>query len=604
MCLKKKIFNYSIFILIFLIHQYIFLDFFPNNNGLLGHDYEYFLPNFIFGKIWFENNLISVPWFTPSFCCGIPFYPDPQTMFYSLQQLFYIFFEPILATKFLFIYFSLVAYIGMFLLLRKSFNFSYYLSLLGSTIFFFNGYFIYRIIIGHLGYANYVFIPLYCFLLISSVTNKKFSLRTVYLLLSSVTLSSLVYSGTGSIMFLIIISIISILLIFCIINQNFISLFIRFSKSLFISFLLSLSKLSAVIFFLKNFKRNNYEALTFENIHDYFYSTFKSLFLFPDINHFNKSAIDHNGPKINIHEIEFGISVVPLLAIIIFVLNFNKIKNKLYDYKLLLLVFILIIPFILNTGLFSLDKIWSSIPILGSTWVQIRWNALFIIPLIIFSLLIFNSNLFIKNNKYVILFLIATVVFQNIIYDKKYYHNQYYNTKNMSEFSNNIDDDINSAFIKGLSVFIDKDEKIIAKQRNDNFKLGFSSYFCYQPIFGYTLKKFPKQNLIFNKKIKISDNKSLLIGDINLNNNTDTLNFLNPSCFLFPGENNCNPGDLFKKSQINNLNKFLKYKKIQFKKPIIQSISDYISLLTLIFSLFFLIKNFYNYKKKSSKNGY
>ena len=71
-----------------------------------------------------------------------------------------------------------------------------------------------------------------------------------------------------------------------------------------------------------------------------------------------------------------------------------------------------------------------------------------------------------------------------------------------------------------------------------------------------------------------------------------------------PEKNNCNPGDLFKKSQINNLNKFLKYKKIQFKKHLIQSISDYISLLTFIFSLFFLIKNFYNYKKKVSNNGY
>ena len=46
--------------------------------------------------------------------------------------------------------------------------------------------------------------------------------------------------------------------------------------------------------------------------------------------------------------------------------------------------------FILNTSIFSLDKIWNFIPILGSTWVQIRWNALLIIPLIIFSLLIFN----------------------------------------------------------------------------------------------------------------------------------------------------------------------------------------------------------------------
>ena len=574
------------------------MDFFPNNNGFLGHDYEYFLPNFIFGKIWFKNNLLSVPWFTPSFCCGIPFYPDPQSMFYSLQQLFYIFFEPILATKFLFIYFSLIAYIGMFLLLRKSFNFNYYLSLLGATIFFFNGFFIYRTIVGHLGYANYIFVPLYCFLLISSITNKNVSLRTIYLLLSSITLSSLVYSGTGSIMFLIILSITSILLIHCIINKNFIFSFIGFSKSLFIGFLLSFSKLSAVIFFLKNFKRN-YEPLLFENAYDYLYSTLNSLFFFPDIDHFNKSVINKDGPSINIHEIEFGITAIPFLALIIFILNFNKIKNKLYDYKLLFIIlFILTIPFILNVGVFSLDKIWNSIPILGSTWVQIRWNALYIIPLIIFSLIIFNSNLIIKKNDYLILFLISFVVLQNIFYDKKYYQSQYYNPKNMVEFSKKINHDPNVSFIKGISAFIDKDEKIIAKQRNDNFILGLSSYFCYQPIFGYTLENFPKKNLIFNKKIKISDSKSLLIGDINTKDNLKNLNFLNPSCFLFPEKNNCNPGDLFKKSEINNLNNFLKYKKIQFKKPLIQIISDYISLLTFIFTLFFLIQNFYKYKKK------
>ena len=155
---KKKFFKFLLFFTIFFIHQYIFQNFFPNNKGLLGHDYEYFLPNFIFGKIWFTNNLLSIPWFTPSFCCGIPFYPDPQTMFYSLQQLFYLIFEPIFATKILFFYLSLIAYAGMFLLLKKSFNFNYYLSLLGATIFFFNGFFVYRAIVGHLGYVNFIFV--------------------------------------------------------------------------------------------------------------------------------------------------------------------------------------------------------------------------------------------------------------------------------------------------------------------------------------------------------------------------------------------------------------------------------------------------------------
>ena len=250
---KKKINKFVLFFIIFFVHQFIFQKFFPNNKELLGHDYEYFLPNFMFGKIWFANNLLSIPWFTPSFCCGIPFYPDPQTMFYSLQQLFYIIFEPIFATKILFFYFSLVAYVGMFLLLKKSFNFNFYLSLLGATIFFFNGFFVYRTIIGHLGYINFIFVPFYCFLLISSITHLNINLRKIYLFSSAIILSSLFYSGTGSLIFVIIFCIITTLLIFSIKNKNFYLLFVGLSKSLFLTFLLSLSKISASIFFFKKF---------------------------------------------------------------------------------------------------------------------------------------------------------------------------------------------------------------------------------------------------------------------------------------------------------------------------------------------------------------
>jgi hypothetical protein len=70
-------------------------------------------------------------------------------------------------------------------------------------------------------------------------------------------------------------------------------------------------------------------------------------------------------------------------------------------------------------------------------------------------------------------------------------------------------------------------------------------------------------------------------------------NFLNPSCFLFPNENECKPGDLFRKDQENNLFNFLKYKKIIFKKNIIQNISDYISLITFLVLLIFLTINSY-----------
>ena len=101
--ISKDILFYLFVFLIIFTHQIIFQKFFSDN---LGHDYEQFVPNLIFGKIWFQNNFLSIPWFSPSFCCGTPFYPDPQTAYYSIQQIFYVLFNPILATKLLFSYFD------------------------------------------------------------------------------------------------------------------------------------------------------------------------------------------------------------------------------------------------------------------------------------------------------------------------------------------------------------------------------------------------------------------------------------------------------------------------------------------------------------------
>ena len=212
----KKLIKYEfyfILIIIFAVHQIIFLKFFPNSQGLLGHDYEWFLPYFIFGKIWFKNNLLTIPWFTPSFCCGTPFYADPQTMFYSIQQIFFILFEPIFALKLMIIYFSLIAYLGMFFLLKRSFNFSDYASLLGATIFIFNGFFVYRAIVGHVAYLNFVLIPFYCFFLFENIINKNKYLKIVSLLVSALIFASFFHSGSGPIMPLIL-SVIIVVLIF------------------------------------------------------------------------------------------------------------------------------------------------------------------------------------------------------------------------------------------------------------------------------------------------------------------------------------------------------------------------------------------------------
>ena len=80
-------------------------------------------------------------------------------------------------------------------------------------------------------------------------------------------------------------------------------------------------------------------------------------------------------------------------------------------------------------------------------------------------------------------------------------------------------------------------------------------------------------------------------------------NFLNPSCFLFPNENNCKPGDLFAFNQIEDLNKFVNYKKFHFKQSAIQTASNYLSLISFVLVFIFLIINsYFFYKKISNKN--
>ena len=598
---KLKFFHLFLFFFIFVLHQYLYLDFFPNENSKLGHDFEYFLPNFIFGKVWFQKNFLSLPWFNPALCCGIPFHADPQTGFYSIQQIFYILFEPITATKILFTYFSFFGFLGMYLLLRKNFKISFLISLLGATMFIFNGFFIFRFIVGHIAYINFSLIPIYCYFLIESFTNKNIFLKKVYLALSALVLSSFFYSGASPIMPLLIICIFSILLFFYLkTNDLSVILFCSF-KSFIIAFLISSSKITASLFFLKNFNRK-IQPIYFENSIEYLNVIFKSLFFFPDLKYFNQNILNKNINNFSIHEIEYGITFIPLFIFLLFLLNFKKFfKLQNFNKVFLFSLGIFVLPIFLNINLFNFQSFWNSIPIIGSSWVQVRWSAIYIIPLIFFTVIILEKLNFNKYKILIIIPLFFAIFFQNIYRDKSYYNSQLYDPKDMVELSQKLNNTnfVENFSINGYATVVNKDDQIILNnlKRNDYFAFNLSSAYCYQPLFGYNLEKFPNNNILFNKKVKLSPERDLIIGELNNTNDKKKFNFFNPSCFLFPNENNCLPGDLFDKTKEKNLENFLNYKKFDFRKNIVQNISDYLSLFSLIMVIIFLIRNLYLYKK-------
>jgi hypothetical protein len=592
--MKLLLKNYLFLILIIsiiLVHQLIFQSFFPNKNFLLGNDYSQFLPNFIFGNIWFVKNFLSIPWFTPSTCCGVPFFGDPQTMFYSFQQLIFLFFGPITALKIMFLFFSLIGFFGTFFLLNKSFNKNIYISLIAASLFLFNGFFNYRAIIGHVAYLSYVFIPLYCFFLINSFENKKDKLKSIfYILISSVLFANFIHSGSGPIILIISFSISLVVSIYIYLNEKF-GIINYLILSLIIGFLISSSKIVASLSFLSNFPRE-FPPQVFGNYYDYVTGVFQSLFLYPDILKHNAVIINSLPFKIDIHEIEFGITILPLIIFAIFIFNLKKITfNKLNSKKILALLFIFVIVIFItaiNVSENSLGNFLHNLPVFKSTWVHPRLNAVYIFPIIIVSSLLLDKISFNeKNLKIFTIFCLFIISLQNYNYNKDFYHKQNYNPESFEKIHIN-KEKIKNLKIKDIVLITDKNNKILTnRQRNNLFIHELSPLFCYQPLFGYQLEFMPKNNLKFDKKNKISENLFYYTGNPK-SVVEDKLNFLNPSCFIFPKENNCMPGDMFKKTQINELENFLNYKAFKFKLSKLQKIFNYISLISLIFSIFFI----------------
>ena len=598
--LKKNIIFFIIFFLILLFHQLLFQQFFPNNQGYLGHDYEQFVPNLMFGKIWFKNNFLSIPWFTPSFCCGVPFYADPQSTFYSIYQIIFIIFDPIISIKFIFFILSFFSYYGMFVLLKK-FGFSNYSALLCGSLFLFNGFFIYRSIIGHLAYLSYVFVPLYCFFLINSCEKKLNKLNIFYLLLSSIIFANFFHSGSGPII-LIIFSSIFIIILFYANFQNNLKIFVNFFLSIFLGCLISLSKITSSLFLLSNFPRQ-YPPTEFNSFLSYLVNFFNSFFLEVDQKYFNESL--NSMISFGKHEMEYSLGIVPIISLLLVVLldkKYFKINLKNINFFLILILTFLI-PIFFNINFLNQYDLISHVPIIKSTWVQFRWMTIYIIPIIFLTgLIIENIRIKQKFKNYISICFILILLIQNFIKDNSnYLKTASYSIDDSLKFNEELKKSNYKPQIKGPSVLLNKDGTV--KQittRNDAFYFSYSPLMCYQPLFGYNLEKLSKKNIKFHSKKILGEGSILYYSNIKQNNRKLTI--FNPSCFLFPKENECSPGDVFKSDEYENLIKFLNYKKIDFKQNKIQFISNYVSLFSILFSFIILTYIVFNYFIINRKN--
>ena len=605
----EKIYFYLISILVIFVHQYLFQYFL--SSGYFHYDWQSAFSRLIFGKLWFFNNGLAVPWFAPHVCCGLPFFADPQSEFYSLTQILFNIFQPLSFIQILFFLYSIISFFGFFVLSKKIFNLSTNSSIIGSSLFLFNHYFIFHYLAGHIAWSTFCIIPIFFYLGCLSLNHRDDIQKSLfYLILSSLIFSLMIHSGGSRIIVEIILTTYFLTLIHIIRFKNLKIIFYIFFAVL-IGLIISSSKIYSAWVLVSNFPRDM-QPILFNSFFDFIKVFFDFFFLFPK-EEINKNII-LNSHKVTIEELSFNITIVPLIILSIFLGNFRKLpKNKVQILTIILLLISMLIIILLGFSNTFLGNIVQKFPIITTDWVVFRMYAPFIIIFCLTSSFMFEKINFKKNKIFTITF-ISIIIIQNALLDERKL-NKILNYP----LTNFLSYDINSQNfhkyeINKIITILDKNLTYESPKQHYFFLENKSIQFCYFSIYGYNLEQFVPiaKDLVFNSKTTMKIKNVKRYKNLNLKEVINILegdpyyledgsfNFINPACFLNSKENDCDKNYFFKESNKSELVKFLNYKPYEFKQSNIQLFFNYLSLGVFLISIFYLLYWMFKsiYKKK------
>ncbi len=567
-----------LFSLLVVAYYLFWADFFPNQNGALGHDYRYVMMRLLAGHYWFETNgLWSIPYFTPAYCAGNVFFTGPQNAYFSLPQFLTFVLNPLAAVKWSIFVFSIIGFSGFYLLLKRVFKLSVAISFLGAGLFLLNDYFTYRIIIGHFSFHTFTVLP-WVVLLLFWQKDGNLKEHLISSALAAAVFASIFYAGGIHLLIPMFISIIIILIIAKLFGIELGKIYLRLGLFIIIVLLLSAAKLSMALATLSNLPRDLYPLVGAEPLFYAVWLPIKALFFSVPTLEYTKEFIKiYDYHYIRRHEFEMGVSIVPLVLICAGLLfKFSAIKSSLLQHKSLSIVLIalLLVPIFVNYYTPEWNAFLKQIPIIKNSYSLFRWYSIYIPIVILLAALPLNKwQISSKQQWLMVLACLLVALGQKNYVDKSYYYQQVYKSDKII-IANHQAIKAGKASIVPVTYAAEqiqlggKQGQIIYDEAQIVY--GASKISCNEPLFGYRLEVFPQI-----EKLKVGKVKQL---------NNGEYNFKNPACYTFPEANNCKAGDHFLASQKQQLDDFLHYKPYQFNLPNYQKALNWLSL-----SLWFLI---------------
>lgn len=567
-----------VMVLGFMVYLLVFLKFFPISGNRMGHDYAYYLPRLLAGYYWFHTNgFFSIPWFTPALGGGLMHFAHPQSFYYSIPQFVGFLVNPLESIRITFVLFSGLGLSGFYFLLHRRFNCDAWSSLLGAVFFLFNGFFTYRMIIGHLDYHSFMLMPFVAFFLLKPESRySQWGDGLLFCAVAGALFSYTFYSGGIHQLVPAALAVLAICLTYDLNGGEKICFKVRLPLFLLFILLFCASKLNAGFATVHSLPREAYRLPGLSKVQYALWLPFKTLFF----GSCDWAAVEHMFTNadwaLQQHEFEYSVSFVPLVLVVIGVIRFFRSghRTRWAGYRSIRLWLhaaaigiLLVIPLLVNFYTVEWNALLKTLPVIKNSSTLLRWYLCYIPGVILFSVLAFEHlNLSPIPKKAVVLAMVVLVVVLNLFKDKSYYREQAYNPQA-----------IISGFIQAkryreipkiqyLGTQIRSKYRVI---RNDATMIaGVSQIHCYEPIFGYRHEFFPKKDKL------IAGPVTMIVGD--------RYNMKNPACYSFPKANGCKPGDHFKTNQKQALDAFTAYRPFAFEMPRAQKAANILTLVTLL----------------------
>ena len=497
---RQHVYLITNFIVLLSAYYFIFVQpFFPNQNGGLGHDYEMWFPRMLAGVYYFVTNGLSVvPWFTPSCCGGTVLFANPQYLFFSAPQFLNFYFDPITSIQITVMLFAAFGFLGTYLLMRKTFALKENAAIFAAGLFLFNGFFAYRMIIGHLGYHSFMLLPLIAYFLLQPLDTrnliKELSMSVIAALLSSYVF----YSGGVHLLLPILLAVSVIIILVGINHQELKYPIYRAMLAVFLTLLISSSKLHVALATLSNFSRDYYLLPGIDNIFYALWVPIKSLF-FTAYTWVDTNRIFVNSQwTIERHELELSLTFIPLILFLWGGVNFFRKKiviERKQKLLLVLLVIICAIPLALNFYTPEWNKLLKQTPIIKNSVVMVRWYVIYIPLVVVTAALVINK---LKYNRYLVPALLLLLLLIKAYEDKSYYAEQSFDPQ-LSVYAHQqvMQTKIVPPIEKISEVSsINTPEGVTMSAGDAVMTFGLSQVNCHESLFGYRHEEFKQKKLL------------------------------------------------------------------------------------------------------------